>query len=284
VQAKIEIEPADFFPPDVEQEREVLARGEKIRLEWETSGRGYRASDDVTRYARPTYIAELKGPRKAGSSYSYAGFDQLVHLSSGLIRHFLDPAAQMFAKQQSEHPNISITFISANIQNEVVRREADNLLFDGFEKLAAEEGQEDNYYGRVRQLSNLVKALGSTFHRILISNRSERRVFSIAISDIPDRDVLSVLKLGIDNGYFHVSSIGNKDGTGRTRLYILTRRLAPAFLLDPSSFAGYLFVTSQFLREAMANPNVMRKIKDDGLDDYFNNQQMSLFEKADYGN
>lgn len=48
--------------------------------------------------------------------------------------------------------------------------------------------------------------------------------------------------------------IGNKDGTGRTPLYVLTRRLAPFFELDPSSFAGYLWITSQKLRDAITDP------------------------------
>jgi hypothetical protein len=279
-QSGIEVAPEDFFPPDQEQEDEIRKIGETLRSDWEKTGRGHRPSDDVVRYSRPMFIANLKGPRKAGSTYSYAGFEQLVHLSSGLIRYFLDPAALMYAKQSSDHPDQKLKSISPKIQNEIVRQESENLLFDGFEKLASEKDQENHYYVRVRQLSNLVRALGRTFHRVLISpSRSERKVFSIALSDTPDKEVMEVLKLGIDNGYFQPSTIGNKEGTGRTRLYILTRRLAPSFLLDPSSFAGYLFVTSQFLREAMLNPNVARKIDDSGLEELFESKQLSLFER-----
>ncbi len=47
--------------------------------------------------------------------------------------------------------------------------------------------------------------------------------------------------------------IGNKEGTGRARLYILNRALSPFFGLDPSSFAGYKFMNSSVLEVALTN-------------------------------
>jgi hypothetical protein len=79
-------------------------------------------------------------------------------------------------------------------------------------------------------------------------------VFSIAFSDAPDRDVLDVLKLGVQCGYLHEASIGNKEGTGRTRMFVLSRRLAPFFMLDPTGFAGYKFVTNAAVKEAILRP------------------------------
>ena len=79
--------------------------------------------------------------------------------------------------------------------------------------------------------------------------------------------------------YFHSSSIGNKDGTGRTRLYVLTRRLAPYFLLDPTSFAGYLWTTTDMLREAMAHPDkLLRRMKKDGVSTVLETGQLTLFD------
>ena len=101
----------------------------------------------------------------------------------------------------------------------------------------------------------------------------------MAISGLPDPEVMDVFELGVRYGYFHRSSIGNKDGTGRTRLFVLTRRLAPHFMLDPSSFAGYLWVTSDLLRKGMANPEaLLRRIKKDGVSKYFEMSQLTLFD------
>ena len=275
-QTGISASPEEFFPPDVGQEDAIKAIADDLRLNWEKEGRGYRPSDDVVRYSRPSYIASLKGTRKSGSTYSYAGFPQLVHISSALVRYFLEPAALMFSRQASENGGKPVTQIDPKIQNEVVRKESNNLLFEQIDKLASEEGQGNEYYSRVRKLANLIHNLGGVFHQVLVSNRSERRVFSIALSNPPDEEIRSVLKLGVQQGYFHTSSLGNKDGTGRTPLYILTRRLAPSFLLDPSSFAGYLWVTNQYLKDAMNDPKLTGRIKEKGVDEYFNNGQLEL--------
>src|SRR6185436_12562603 len=87
-------------------------------------------------------------------------------------------------------------------------------------------------------------------------------------SDRPDDDVLRVLELGVKEGYLYGSTIGTKRGHGRTARYVLSRRLAPYFTLDPTSFAGYLFVTNANLRRAMTDPNaLLRDIGDEHASD-----------------
>lgn len=276
--AGIDVSPEDFFPHDAEQEAKIDKIKEDIVKNFEEKGRGYRASDDVTRYARPNYIASLKGKSKSASTYSYSGFNQLVHISSGIIRQFLEAASLMYGEMQSRYPNKPVTFIEPAIQNKIVRQMADHFLFSEFEKLEADESNENVPLDKVKKLRNLVEALGRTFEQILISDASERRIFSIAFSDPPDDEILGVLKLGLRYGYFHESTIGTKDGTGRTRLYILSRRLAPHFTLDPTSFAGYKFVTTKAIHDAMRNPNsLVGKVKSRGVDEVFQNPQINMF-------
>ena len=146
-----------------------------------------------------------------------------------------------------------------------------------FDRWSADEDQEPSSTGLTRKLRNLILALGGTFHQILLSDRSERRVFSIALSDEPDEELLTVLRLGVRYGYFHESTIGNKEGTGRTRLFILSRRLAPVFTLDPTSFAGYKFVTCAVLHEAMNTPkSFLRRVRSSDMDELFNDPQLAL--------
>jgi hypothetical protein len=159
----------------------------------------------------------------------------------------------MYAEVQSISGDQPITYIDSAIQDRVVREEAERFMVAEFDKLS-EENVELRQSGKFSQLRNLIHALGGAFHEILISDRSERRVFSVAFSDAPDRDVLMVFKLGVQYGYFHEASIGNKDGTGRTRMFVLSRRLAPFFTLDPTGFAGYWFVTNAAMREAIMRP------------------------------
>lgn len=98
--------------------------------------------------------------------------------------------------------------------------------------------------------------------RTLIINED----ISIAISDVPSLEVERILNLGIQLGYFHSSTIGRKDGKsgGRTKLYILNRRLSPIWTLDPTAFAGYLFVQNALLESAMVEPfRLLRRLGKD---------------------
>jgi len=65
---------------------------------------------------------------------------------------------------------------------------------------------------------------------------------------------MKVLRLGVRHGYSYEAAIGTKEGQWRTKRYILTRRLAPHFKLDPSAFSGYLFVTTELLRNSIISP------------------------------
>ena len=290
VNAGIHTSPQEFFPPDQEKEKEVEAIALRFRDEWNETGRGNRPEDDAIRYARPEYIKSLAGKSKSLSTYSYSGFEHLVHISSGLVRYFLEAAALMFDEEQSNNPDHRITAISPGVQNQIVRDEADSLMFSEFDKIRLEEESallkdprssytSDEIRVRMDRLQRLIMALGGAFKLKLLSNDSERRVFSVAMSGRPDREVVEIFDLGVRYGYFHRSSIGNKDGTGRTRLYVLTRRLAPYFSLDPTSFAGYLWVPSEILLSAMENPDaLLRKMKHKGVDAVIDTGQLSLFD------
>ena len=271
--ANVDVTPEAFFPPYAPQEARVEAIAKEIRRgEHEVSGRGYRLSDDVYRYARPIYMKSLSGSRKASSQYSYAGFDQLVHISSGLIRHFLEAATLMYSDQRagSDEP---VERIDPGVQDHEIGQMANLLMTSEFDKIAVEENANDSltvgrpeFVEQKRRLRNLIEALGGTFRQKLLSDDSERRVFSIALSNEPSEDVVAVLDLGVKYGYFQRSTIGNKEGTGRTGLYILTRRVAPYFKLDPSGFAGYLFVTSENVRAAMLEPRrLLRRVQKKGV-------------------
>ena len=263
-ESNIDVTARDFFPVAREQEDAIDKLKETLKTKWASEGKGFRPGDDATRYARPDYIKSLSGTTKQGSTYLYAGFDQLVHISSGIIRYFLDDAASMFAEESKvEHAKnahqsfVAIRSIRPSIQNQVIRDSADALMIDNLDKLHDEADNEPAQIGTkddFKQLRNLIQALGGIFQKILMSDRSERRVLSIALSDVPPDEVMRILKLGVRNGYLYESAIGTKDGLSRTRRFVLTRRLAPVFKLDPTGFSGYLFVTSALLLSALQNP------------------------------
>lgn len=287
---ELKVSPEEFFPENEAREKSIKEIGEEIRKNWETEGRGHRPGDDVLRYARPNYILRLSGPsqaghgsRKSGSTYSYSGFSQLVHLSSGIIRHFLEASSLMYAEAVSRAGDKPVKQISHSIQNQITKQYSDDFLFLKFDEVVKAEGDENEDLDRPTKLRNLIFALGGMFKTILMDETlSERRVFSIAFSNGPKQDVQEILNLGVKYGYFHRSTIGNKEGTGRVPLYILTRRLAPTFGLDPTGFAGYKFVQNDAIVEVMHNPKKMiGRVQKKGFEDALDNDdQGSLFENV----
>lgn len=279
----IDVDAENFFPKDEVQESKISQIGDEIKKNWlnNTKKKGHRANDDVYRYARPEYIRLLGGKSKQRSTYKYAGFDQLAHISSGIIRFFLEPAALMYAEQQLSNTQETVTSIKPDIQNKILKEEADRIMFklDGLHN--TDDGLDDGESNTeaLKKLRNLIYTVGGMFHQILVTeNRAERRVFSFAISDEPDNEVMQVIRLGIRLGYIYENSIGTKEGMGRTRLFVLSRRAAPFFKLDPMGFSGYQFVTNEFLKNAIVKPKtILSKIKSQGVDaEIFSDSQLRL--------
>jgi len=272
----------DFFPEDKEQKKQIK-KIEELYIEKYKTGKnkGYYRTDDALRYARPDYIKSLSGTRKSSSSYSYSGFDQLVHLSSGVVRFFLEPAHHMFAREMAKG-NI-FKHISPGTQNDISREEANKYLYEDLDKL--KRGCENNTIPEtdINRLSKLIQGLGGLFRQILLSERAERRVFSIAFSDEPSELTSRILNLGVELGYFHKSTIGRKDSRsgGRTALYVLNRRLSPVWTLDPTSFAGYLFITNKVIEDAMEKPfSLLNRIKKTKL--FKESDNLYLFDDSEY--
>lgn len=258
----------DFFPEDVEQEKKIKAIYEKYL--------GEKGRDYAYRYSRPDYMMSLKGNL---NTYSYAGFNQLVNISSGVMRNFIDFAQKMFAAEAAKRETFEIGSISSGIQDDEVKKYSMWFFDENFDDLEKDSTNDSETNIKFNKLRKLIKAFGETFHVILFSNYSERRVFSFALLNDPDKEISEILDLGVQYGYFHKSAIGNKLGTGRSKLFILNRLLAPYFKLDPSSFAGYKFVTNNTVKEAMRDPDwLIGKIKrSEDADSLLSNPQQSLF-------
>ncbi len=261
----------EFFPVDKAQEIKIKT----LFNEYQNKFEGKKGYDYAYRYARPDFMKSLKGNL---NTFSYAGFDSLVTISSGIIRNFIEFANRMCASQMANPDKKDLKYVEPKIQDDEIK-EYSNWFFDeNFSRLREDAANTTDEINDFDKLRNLIEALGQTFHLILFSDATERRVFSFALQNDPDAELRRILNLGVQYGYFQKSLIGNKMGTGKAKLYILNRLLAPYFKLDPTSFAGYKFVTCDVLKEALYKPKTLiGRIKNNGIDTVFDNSQLSLF-------
>lgn len=231
-----------FFPEDEHQRKALLELSDTLSREYEERYSGRSIKDYVYRHLTSEYIKRTLLPRSS-SSYLYSGFSVLATLSSGLVRDFIICAQRMYDNASREHD--SPQFIPPRIQSETARYHADLVLDEiGNQK---QKRSVDSTREEWQEIKRMIEGLGNIFKGKMLSEDSERRVFSFSFQDEPPARLGRLLDLAIGEGYLMKGFISRKEGTGRRALYVLTRRLAPAFNLDVSAYSGYLSITSERL-------------------------------------
>jgi hypothetical protein len=235
----IETSAEKFFPTNIKQEAEIAKIFKKQKVE-----NGY---DFAYRNARLDYMLTI--PNQYANSYG--GFEQLVHLSSGIIRNFIDLAFKMFDKAIRNKTAITtIIEIPISIQDEEIRSYAD-WFQEQLNKPIDDNELNPIIVNNFKYLKALVSSIGNAFRKFLISKTSERRKFSFYFDGDINKELKEVLRLGVSEGYFHYSKHGSKTGFGRSHKYVLNRILSPNYKLDPFAFSGYLYLTPEKLELAM---------------------------------
>ena len=234
----------DFFPCDTEQDKKIKEIAERYQEE-----KGY---DFAYRNARLDYMIGLRGNEY---TFSYSGFDQLVHLSSGIIRNFIDLASKMFDRTLRDSINPEqINFISVGIQDSEIKAYSNWLLLQ-IDKSIESQGLQEITQSNYKKLKQLIDSIGKAFRIFLEStSTTERRKFSFYFDGEVNPELKHVLKLGVSEGLLHYSSHGSKSGLGRSHKYVFNRMLSPTYKLDPFSFSGYLYITPQNIQLAIDNP------------------------------
>lgn len=238
--AKIDMDPESFFPEDEEQRLALARLSEVLVEEYRDKYEGRSIQDYVYRHLTSEYIKRSLRPGRSSHTYNYSGFQVIATLSSGMVRDFIICAQKMF--DNASRTSLNPTYIPPEVQSTVVRQHADLVLAEvsnAKQKRMLSSSHED-----WTKIGRLIEGLANIFKAKMLSNDSERRVFSFAFQDEPLAETERLLDLAISEGYLMKGFISRKEGTGRRILYVLTRRLAPAFNLDVSAYSGYLSITS----------------------------------------
>lgn len=241
----------EFLPPDPTEE----ALFQKIRLatekEWEQSQGPGRKQDFMTRYAKARLFQRLKANKQRKS---YAGFENLVHLSSGVVRDFLEPCYLMFDRcvEKGKDPQL-IASIPPGVQNEIIFRYSEDFIILRFKKIRKDLPVEQ--WTVVDKLATLIESLGRLFYeRLHDPDAREARLFSFTVHGTISSEIEEVLNLGLRYRYFQLRTYSTKEGGGRLKWYILNRLLCPVYKLDPTGFEGRISLTPEFLKIACENP------------------------------
>ncbi len=230
--------PDTFFPADEPQEKRLAKTKVRLMEKYARRYEGRAVRDNVYRHLTSEYMKELNRKR-ALNSYLYSGFKTLAILSGGLVRDFIICAQRMY-DDASRKSKERVEVIPARIQNNVVRNHADKVFSEIEDARQKRVGSKEDWLA----ISNMIEGLGATFKRKMLSDDQERRVFSFAFQSRPKPEsrMPALLEMAVGEGYLVRGFISKKEGIGRRYLYVLTRRVAPAFSLDVSAYSGYLSV------------------------------------------
>ena len=226
--------------------------------EWEREKRQSK-SDYVYRYSRPRLFQKLKAQK---TDKSYAGFHNLVDLSSGIVREFLEPCYLMFDRLIAQGKKAAeIPCIPVDLQNKVINKYSKDVLFDRIEEIKRDLPLSGS--SLPEKVRTLVESLGTVFYTLLHDPESKQPpLFSFSVTGPVPEDLQQVLDLAVRYRFFLApTSQGSKAGGGQEPLYILNRRLCPAYKLDPGGFSGRLPISVELLRLACEDPKQFVKVR-----------------------
>ena len=228
------VDPMLFFPEDEEQKARIKKVEKKLIKRYDDMYSGRSVRDYVYRHLTSEYMRSLS-QKSALGSYRYTGFRTLAVLSGGLVRDFIICAQRMYDDASRKQDGV-VGHIPPAIQDRIVRNHSDKILSDIGDARQKRSGKEEEWTA----VANIIEGLGAMFKQKMLSQDSERRVFSFAFQSLPSRETLRLLDLAIMEGYLVRGFISKKEGVGRRYLYVLTRRIAPVFSLDVSAYSGYM--------------------------------------------
>ncbi|MCX7044373.1 MAG: hypothetical protein NTX50_02660 [Candidatus Sumerlaeota bacterium] len=247
----------DKFLPSSVNEQKLLAEI-RIRLEkeWDEKQGPGRKRDYVYRYAIPRLFQQLGKQKK-----SYAGFGNIVDLSSGIVRDFLEPVYLMVDHTLNQGAELNkIEFIPVGLQDDILHRYSEEFLLEKF--AAIRKGLPPEKHGVLDRLAILVESLGQLFYvRLHDPDAREGRVFSFTLRGIASPELKRVLDLGVSFRYFQLRTYSRKEGGGLEKWYVLNRRVCPKFKLDASGFGGRISLTPEMAELACRESNEFVRLR-----------------------
>lgn len=251
----------EFFPQSEEFSRELNRANEAVRGEY-MRAQGWAVEDlnslspeqqkairdHVYKYGRAKYFRDRKDKANLPT---YAGFETIVHLSTGVVRNLLTPCYKMFDTAVSEGKGEQPKTIAPHLQSDIVKSQSDELwteVRNGLETIVEGCTKEDALH-----LENFFTALGDYFVWRLLNHKSEPRVLSFTISEQTSENMEFLKRLiGIaqEAQLLYVRSGSAKTRGRREDYYTPNRLFWPILGLDVNGQHGRASITSKDLVSA----------------------------------
>jgi hypothetical protein len=252
--------PDEYFPPHPAYTagmEEARRKAESEAEERFPNGTQKQRSDYVYKYTPAIYYRE-RSPR--ANLPPYAGFDLLVHLSTGVIRNLLDPCWHMYDRMISEvrkEDPAAMTVkdpIPPNIQDEIIQ-ERSRRKWDWIrqELDKAVEGCSREQACHVYQLLDNLAIL---FKKRLQARISEPRAVVFTISGLDEAihsQLLEILKIAQKAQIIYTFTSAAKDLGKRETYYVPNRILWPQRGLDPQGQHARVSIPADTLLAATVN-------------------------------
>lgn len=229
----------------LERAREIAAR------RWAAMPEDTRPNDIdnyIKKYA-PAIVFQELSPK---SGRTYAGFENIVHLSSGIVRSFLDCCSRMYTRYMERYPGQEPRQIPVSIQGEVIRGYSDEMiqaqLVERLRSLPVHSAERELH----RKLQCLLQGMGALYRHRLMDRRSrEPRIISVSLKDDPSPGLAEVLDLAVKEAFLQEKWYRSKRGNRNLKCYVLNRRLCPHFNLDLTGFQGRFEISSEDMAVAL---------------------------------
>lgn len=184
-----------------------------------------------TKYGNARYFQKLSSLK---TNHRYAGFGEIVDISSGIYRQLLEICANIIDKALSSGWTSKATSpISSETQNGAIR-EYSNTMLDTLSQTAGDTTEllSGDVSITSKHMVTLIESLSDLFDFRLHSKSREPEIFCIAIKDDIDANPFArcILDVAVRESILHRrgSDYPSKTrGGSRLPTYILNRRLAP---------------------------------------------------------
>ena len=189
-------------------------------------------SDYIYKYSRVEYF---RNRSKKSNKPPYSGFETIRSLSTGIVRHLLEPCFWMFDAVVSDQTSLKqVTHIPSAIQSSTIATLSDKLW--NRVKVGIDQEVEGCNREQAGQIENLLEQLFILFRERLLHHQSEPRAiaFSVSERDSADWERLKPLLDICQKALLIYTRLSTaKDDGKKEYYYVVNRMLIPAFGLDP---------------------------------------------------